>query len=84
LVEILIRLLGEALLYWDTDRLTPSELKLRIGDFFGSITTERAECGHTAYIKEFVPGGTKNCAFTYSPTTAKEVQVMSRKRYNHK
>jgi hypothetical protein len=44
--------------------------KVKTGDYLGDLTDELEQYGPGSYIKEFVPGGPKNYAFSvFCPST---------------
>jgi len=67
-----LELLGDKVLYYDTDSVIyisrPGEYDVPLGSFLGEMTDELEEYGKGSYIIEFVSGGPKNYAYqVYSP-----------------
>lgn len=62
-----LKMLGERVLYFDTDSIIFTEklgdVNPPVGDFLGDLTDEIVEYGEDAYISEFVTGGPKNYAY---------------------
>ena len=69
--------LGQSVLYCDTDSVIffqkdNDSPKVKTGDYLGDLTDELEEYGSSSFIKEFVPGGPKNLAFSvFCPSTGK-------------
>jgi hypothetical protein len=81
-----LELLGQRVLYYDTDSVIftqkEGEPDVETGDYLGDWTDELREYGPGAYISEFVSGGPKNYAFEVTvPTTHSKSYVVKAKGF---
>jgi hypothetical protein len=62
-----LEMLGERILYFDTDSIIflerPGDVSPPLGDFLGDLTDELADYGPGSFIDIFVSGGPKNYAY---------------------
>lgn len=75
-----LKMLGERVLYFDTDSIIfttkPGEVNPHVGDFLGDLTDEITDdYGAGAFISEFVTGGPKNYAYLVKKPDGEEKTV---------